>query len=107
MSQAEIQALPGSPRISDKWGGSDGLLDRIGVMNRIAASFGRMFALLSPVGYGQPVPAAACPPSTTLDELKKGLDEAVSGPGDKDRACLREIWQSNATAGPVPEKYLP
>jgi len=68
-------------------------------MNRIAASFGRMFALLSP--------AAACPPSATLGVLTKPLDDTVSGPRDKDRAYLRELWESIATAGPVTERYLP
>ena len=46
-------------------------------------------------------PAAACPPSTTLDELIKALDDAVSGPGNKDRACLRDLMLPDARLTPV------
>jgi hypothetical protein len=64
---------------------------------------------------------SACPTATTLDELTKALDEAVSGPGNKDRTCLRALllpgarltavydgsrwrgfavlWETEATAG--------
>jgi hypothetical protein len=44
---------------------------------------------------------ATCPPATTLDELTKALDEAVSGPGNKDRACLRELLLPEARLTPV------
>src|SRR5665213_4555801 len=47
------------------------------------------------------VPAAACPPTTTLDELIKALDDAVSGPGDKDRTCLRQIVLPDARLMPI------
>src|SRR5882762_5183148 len=35
--------------------------------------------------------ASACPATDTIDELVKALDNAVSGPADKDRTCLREL----------------
>jgi predicted lipid-binding transport protein (Tim44 family) len=39
-----------------------------------------------------PAPAPAmCREATDLDELIKALDEAVSGPADKDRSCMREL----------------
>jgi len=48
-----------------------------------------------------PAQAAACPPSTTLDELMKAWDDAVSGPGDKDRACLRQLLLPEARVAPL------
>lgn len=35
--------------------------------------------------------ATACQPTATLDQLTKAIDDAVSGPGNKDRTCLREV----------------
>ena len=49
----------------------------------------------------QPVPAAACPTATTLDELIKALDDAVSGPGNKDRTCMRGLMLSDARLSPI------
>lgn len=48
----------------------------------------------------QPAPLA-CLPSSTLDELTKALDEAVSGPGDKDRTCLRQLLLPEARLSPI------
>jgi hypothetical protein len=42
-----------------------------------------------------------CLPSTTLDELVKALDDAVSGRADKDRTCLRQLLFSDARLAPV------
>ena len=39
----------------------------------------------------QPSPAPACLAAATLDQLPKALDDAISGPGDRDRTCLREL----------------
>ena len=36
--------------------------------------------------------AATCPPTTTLGELIKAVDEAVSGPANKDRTCFRALF---------------
>jgi hypothetical protein len=44
---------------------------------------------------------ATCPPATTLDELTKALDEAVSGPGNKDRTCLRDLLLLDARLTPI------
>ncbi len=33
----------------------------------------------------------ACLPSATLDQLPQALDDAISGPGDRDRTCLRQL----------------
>lgn len=44
---------------------------------------------------------SACMPSTTLDELTRALDDAVSGPGDKDRTCLRQLMLPEARLSPI------
>jgi hypothetical protein len=76
-------------------------------MNRIVASFVLAGAVLAPAVHSQsniaaPVSTAVvCPPSTTLEELTKALDEAVSGPGNKDRTCLRELVLPDARLMPI------
>jgi hypothetical protein len=42
-----------------------------------------------------------CSPSATLDQLTKALDDAVSGPGNKDRTCLRQLLLPEARLTPV------
>ncbi|HMG87249.1 MAG TPA: hypothetical protein VK574_16070 [Terracidiphilus sp.] len=50
----------------------------------------------------QPAPAAAtCPSTTTLDDLIKAVDEAVSGPGNKDRTCFRALFLRDARLIPI------
>jgi hypothetical protein len=39
--------------------------------------------------------APACLPAAVLDQLPKALDDAISGPGDKDRACLRQLMSND------------
>ena len=55
-------------------------------------------------------PAAATPPAkaptvclstSTLEELVKALDDAVSGPADKDRTCLKALLIPGATLSPI------
>jgi hypothetical protein len=41
--------------------------------------------------------APACPSSKTLPEFIKAIDNAISGPGDKDRTCLRALFRPGAT----------
>jgi len=48
-----------------------------------------------------PEPAPACLPTRTLDELIKALDDAVSGPADKDRACMRALMLPEARLSPM------
>lgn len=43
----------------------------------------------------------ACPSAATLDELIKSLDDAISGPGNKDRTCLRQIMLPDARLSPI------
>lgn len=81
-------------------------------MNRIVVLSALMVALLAAASHAQPGPAASgqaapapgtttCPPATTLDELTKALDDAVSGPRDKDRTCLRDLLLPDARLTPV------
>jgi hypothetical protein len=48
-----------------------------------------------------PSPASTCPPSTTLEELTKALDDGVSGPTGKDRTCLRDLMLPQARLTPI------
>jgi hypothetical protein len=56
--------------------------------------------LCSPFAQGQTA-AATCPSTKTLDDLIKALDDAVSGPGDKDRTCMRELIVSDGRLIPI------
>lgn len=49
----------------------------------------------------QPAPAAACPATATLDQLIVALDDAVSGPANKDRTCFRQVLLPNVRLIPV------
>jgi hypothetical protein len=41
--------------------------------------------------------APACPTSKTLPEFIKAIDDAISGPADKDRTCFRALFRPGAT----------
>src|SRR6516225_1032174 len=64
-----------------------------------------LVALLAAGALAQPGPGASsqatCPPAATLDELTAALDDAVSGPRDKDRTCLRDLMLPGARMAPV------
>ena len=49
--------------------------------------------------------SAACPPQTTLDELIKAVDAAVSGPGNKDRTCFRALFLPETRL--IPLRHMP
>lgn len=57
--------------------------------------------LILPRSFAQAPPPGACPPSTTLDQLITAIDDAVSGPADKDRTCLRDVMLPEARLIPV------
>lgn len=42
-----------------------------------------------------------CPPTTTLDQLIVAIDAAVSGPANKDRACMKQLLLPTARLIPV------
>ncbi len=75
-------------------------------MNRVLIVLALAVAIASPAtGQVQaPAPASAtsaCPSTTTLDELTTALDDAVSGPANKDRACLRDLMLPDARLTPI------
>ena len=42
-----------------------------------------------------------CPTTATLPDLIKAVDEAVSGPGNKDRTCMRQLFTPDARLIPL------
>jgi hypothetical protein len=93
-------------------------------MNRSAALFILAAGLLSSPAFAQsnppvsrpgsppsqPAPAtqnttspsaAPCLPAKTLDDLIKALDDAISGPADKDRGCMRQLFYPDSRMIPV------
>jgi len=49
----------------------------------------------------QPAAPAACPSTATLDQLINAIDDAVSGPADKDRTCFRQLFLPDARLIPI------
>jgi hypothetical protein len=77
---------------------------RILAMKRIGLLCVLAGMILAPSLWGQATaaaPAAACLPTTTLDELVKALDAAVSGPADQDRTCFRALLMPDARLIPL------
>ena len=52
----------------------------------------------------QSAPGAACPATATLDQLIVALDDAVSGPANKDRTCFRQVLLPDVRLIPVGPK---
>ncbi len=50
---------------------------------------------------GDQTAKTACLPTTTLDELIKAIDAAVSGPGNQDRTCFRALFTADARLIPI------
>lgn len=71
-------------------------------MKRIVALVAVAAAILSPAIWAQPASSSStCPSPTTLDALIKALDEAVSGPANKDRTCFRDLFLADARLIPI------
>jgi hypothetical protein len=58
-------------------------------------------AAATPPTTSAATPSPVCLPASTLDEMIKSLDDAVSGPLDKDRTCMRELLFPDARLIPV------
>ena len=75
-------------------------------MRRLPLSLALAAALLAPAIHAQ-TPAAnppivvTCPSAATLDELVQAIDDAVSGPGNKDRTCFRGLFTADARLIPI------
>ncbi len=76
-------------------------------MNRFAAVLTVLLVVLVPAlsshakAQEPKATVPACLPSATLDQLATALDDAVSGPGNKDRACLRQLLLPDARLMPI------
>ncbi len=76
-------------------------------MNHTLGLFALAAGLLVPAGFAQSTPpahpfgAVTCRATTNLESLIKALDEAISGPADKDRTCLRQVLYPDARLIPV------
>jgi hypothetical protein len=75
-------------------------------MRRLTLFLSLAAALLVPALRAQspdtPLAAVpACPSTATLDQLIAAIDAAVSGPGNKDRTCFRELFLPDARLIPV------
>ena len=73
-------------------------------MVRIALLLALVAAPISPLRSqaASASPAApTCLPSATLEEFVKALDDAISGPADKDRTCLRQVVLPEARLTPL------
>ena len=53
----------------------------------------------------QITPATACPSTATLDDLIKAIDDAVSGPVNKDRTCFRALFIPETRL--IPLRHMP
>jgi hypothetical protein len=72
-------------------------------MNRILLTWA-FAAVLLPAALAQsstPAAQSLCSPATTLDELIKAIDNAVSGPGNQDRTCFRALFTADARLIPI------
>ncbi|MGP8251558.1 MAG: hypothetical protein ACLQHF_05940 [Terracidiphilus sp.] len=58
-------------------------------------------AIIAPALSAQSAPPPACPPTANLDQLITAIDDAVGGPADKDRTCLRDVMLPEARLIPV------
>jgi len=56
-------------------------------------------AVIAPISRAQTT--TPCPSSSTLPDLIKAVDEAVSGPGNKDRTCMRQLFLPGARLIPL------
>jgi hypothetical protein len=81
-------------------------------MSRLAPALSALTALVAlatpilsaqtPAPTAAAAPAAAtCPPSATLDQLIAALNDAVTGPANKDRTCFRQILLPQVRLIPV------
>ncbi|HTW80821.1 MAG TPA: hypothetical protein VME23_14845 [Terracidiphilus sp.] len=70
-------------------------------MKPLASILLAALTVIAPALRAQTAPPATCPPTVTLDQLITAIDDAVSGPADKDRTCLRDVMLPEARLIPV------
>ena len=64
-------------------------------------SFAAAAAAILAAACAQVQAQSPCPAAATLPDLIKAVDDAVSGPGNKDRTCLRQILTPDARLIPL------
>jgi hypothetical protein len=70
-------------------------------MNPLSGLLVAALAIGAPALLAQSASSAACLPTANLDQLITAIDDAVSGPADKDRTCLRDVLLPEARLIPV------
>jgi hypothetical protein len=76
-------------------------MNRFVVRCAIAACFWILALAARAQQPAAPPGLTACPSSATLEDLTKALDDAVSGPGNRDRTCLRQLMTADARLTPI------
>jgi hypothetical protein len=83
------------------------MAEPMSTFRRALSNHGRRLAITALIAAMLPVTGAlaqvapVCPLTKTLDQLPKAIDDAVSGPGNKDRTCLRALLMPEVRLIPV------
>jgi hypothetical protein len=68
-------------------------------MRKLLLAAAALVAAVATFSHAQTAPT--CPSTATIPDLIKVVDDAVSGPGNKDRTCLRQVLTPDARLIPV------
>jgi hypothetical protein len=68
-------------------------------MRKLSLTAVFLAAAISPLSWAQN--ATPCPTATSLPKLIQAVDDAVSGPANKDRTCMRQIFVPGAHLIPL------
>jgi hypothetical protein len=68
-------------------------------MRKLLLTAAALVAVVATSTHAQTAPS--CPSTATFPDLIKAVDDAVSGPGNKDRTCLRQVLTPDARLIPV------
>jgi hypothetical protein len=68
-------------------------------MRRLSVFAAALAVAIAPSIWGQA--ASSCPATPTLPDLIKAVDDAISGPGNKDRTCMKQLFTPDARLIPV------
>ncbi len=76
-------------------------MHRLTITAALAAALLAAPTLRAQTPAAQPPKTILCPSAASLDDLIKAIDEAVSGPGNKDRTCFRSLFLPEARLIPI------
>jgi hypothetical protein len=68
-------------------------------MRRISVVAAALAVAAATSTWAQTTPS--CPTTATLPDLIKAVDDAVSGPGNKDRTCMKQLFMPDARLIPL------